>query len=64
MVTTDATVTGEQPPRRCGRCRRELSRDRTLEFQEEWALCVGCEAVLLPRRWVNGATREQPDGVR
>ena len=38
--------------RRCGRCRRVLEDDPTLDIQgrKEWALCAPCEAILFPRR--------------
>jgi hypothetical protein len=42
-------MTGEdQPvPRLCGRCRRTLEDDPTLEFQHDWVLCPSCAEILL-----------------
>ena len=43
-------MTAENPPalRLCGRCRRPLEDDPTLEFQHDWVLCPACAEVLLP----------------
>jgi hypothetical protein len=45
-------MTAEDQPvsRLCGRCRRELADDPTLEFQQDWVLCPACAEVLMPRK--------------
>jgi len=42
----------ELEARHCGRCRRVLDDDPTLDMQSraDWALCAPCEAILFPRR--------------
>ena len=43
-------------PRLCGRCRRSLADDPTLEFQHDWVLCPSCAEVLLSRNTTTAAT--------
>lgn len=42
------TAENQSGPRLCGRCRRPLDDDPTLEFQHDWVLCPACAEVLLP----------------
>ena len=43
--------------RKCGRCRRVLQEDPSLDVQgrKEWALCPPCQAILFPRRAASAA---------